>query len=96
MTAPLVRYCRDHTSCTYEAKDYATVVSFVRNGVKEWVPIVVTNYGKELGVKEMETCKKIVYFQNENCPHLSIRKGKCQFPTPIARQTRSRLKSETP
>ena len=60
---------------------------------KEWVPIVVTNYGKELSVKKM--CQKIVYFQNENGPHFYIRKGKCQFPIPIARQTHSRLKSET-
>ena len=67
----------------YEAKDDTTGVSFERNGVKEWVPIVVTNYGKELGVKEMERCKKIVYFQNKNGPQFSIRKGKCQFPTPI-------------
>ena len=80
----------------YEAKDDTTGVSFEKNGVKEWVPIVVTNYGKELGVKEMERCKKIVYFQNENGPQFSIRKGKCQFPTPVARRTRSRLKSETP
>ena len=80
----------------YEAKDDTTGVSFEKNGVKEWVPIVVTNYGKELGVKEMERCKKIVYFQSENGPQFSIRKGKCQFPTPIARRTRSRLKSETP
>ena len=28
----------------YEAKDDTTGVSFERNGVKEWVPIVVTNY----------------------------------------------------
>ena len=68
---------------------------------KEWSERMGTNccdynYGKELGVKEMETCKKIVYFQNENGPQFSIRKGKCQFPTPIARWTRSRLKSETP
>ena len=78
----------------YETKDDTTDVSFEKNGVKEWVPIVVTNYGKEQGVKEMERCKKIVYFQNE--PQFSIRKGKCQFPTPIARRTGSRLKSETP
>ena len=39
----------------YEAKDDTTGVSFEKNGVKEWAPIVVTNYGKELGVKE-ENC----------------------------------------
>ena len=75
MTAPLVRYCKDHTILLYEAKDDTTGVSFEKNGVKKWVPIVVTNYGKELGVKEMERCKKIVYFQNENGPQFSIRKG---------------------
>ena len=79
----------------YEAKDDTTGVSFEKNGVKKWVPIVVTNYGKELSVKEMERCKKIVYFQNENGPQFSIRNGKCQFPTPIARRTRLLLKSET-
>ena len=65
----------------YDAKDDTTGVSFEKNGVKEWVPIVVTN--KELSVKEMErcTCKKIVHFQSENGPQFSIRKGKCQFPT---------------
>ena len=79
----------------YEAKDDTTGVSFEKNGVKKWVPIVVTNYGKELSVKEMERCKKIVHFQNENGPQFSIRNGKCQFPTPIARRTRLLLKSET-
>ena len=38
----------------YEAKDDTTGVSFEKNGVKEWVSIVVTSYGKELSVKEME------------------------------------------
>ena len=78
----------------YEAKDDATGVSFEKNGVKEWLPIVVTKKGKELSVKELERCKRIVYFQNENGPHFSIRKGNCQFPTPIARRTRSWIKSE--
>ena len=79
----------------YEAKDDATGVSFEKNGVKEWVPIVVTKKGKELSVKELERSKRIVYFQNENGPHFSIRKGNCQFPTPIARRTCSRIKPET-
>ena len=30
----------------YEAKDDATGVSFEKNGVKEWVPIVVTRKGR--------------------------------------------------
>ena len=47
MTAPL----QGSHNIVYEAKDNTTGVSF---GVKEWVPIVVTNYGKELGVKETE------------------------------------------
>ena len=68
MTSPLVRYCKDHTILLYEAKDDTTGVSFEKNGVKKWVPIVLTDYGKELGLKEMERCKKIVYFQNENVP----------------------------
>ena len=33
----------------------------------------MTNYGKEIGVKEMERCKKIVYFQNENGTQFSKR-----------------------
>ena len=70
-------------------------MSFEKNGVKEWVPIVVTRKGKELSVKELERSKRIVYFQNENGPHFSIRKGNCQFPTPIARQTCSQIKPET-
>ena len=76
----------------YEAKDEAAGVSFEKNGVKEWVPIVETRKGKELSVKELERCKRIVYFRNENGPHFSIRKGNCQFPTPIAKRTRSRIK----
>ena len=43
----------------YEAKDDAAGVSFEKNGVKEWVPIFMTNYGKELSVKELERCKRI-------------------------------------
>ena len=64
----------------YETKDDTTDVSFEKNGVKEWVPIVVTNYGKKLGVKEMERYKKIVYFQNENGPQFSIRKENVTSP----------------
>ena len=64
-TARITQYC-----VGYEAKE-DTSVSFEKNGVKEWVPIVVTSYGKELSVKEMERCKKIVYFQNENDPQFS-------------------------
>ena len=55
-----------------------TGASFEKNGVKEWVAIVVTNYGREPNVKEMERRKKIVYFRNENGLH------KERFPIPIS------------
>ena len=57
----------------YEARDDTTGVSFNKNGKREWLPVVVTNQGKEMSpAAELKRCKKIVYFENENTPHFSI------------------------
>ena len=51
MTALFVRYCKDHTGSCMRPK-MITGASFENNGVKEWVAIVVTNYGREPNVKK--------------------------------------------
>lgn len=48
-------------SILFEAKDDAAGISIEKNGVKEWLPFVVTNYGKDLTVEELERFKRIVY-----------------------------------
>ena len=46
---------------------------------------IVTNMGKEMGVNELNKCKRIVYFENDNNPHFSIRQGRFQSPgSPMA------------
>ena len=49
----------------YEARDDSTGISFVKNGKREWVPIVVTEGGREMSVAELKKCKRIVYFEKE-------------------------------
>ena len=45
MTTPLIdEVLQGSCNIVYETKDDTTGVSFEKNGVKEWVPIVVTNY----------------------------------------------------
>ena len=75
----------------YEARDDSTGISFVKNGKREWVPIVVTEGGREMSVAELKKCKRIVYFEEGENHYLSLRLRKFQFPTPIARRTRSQL-----
>ena len=78
----------------YESRDDTTGISFVRNGIREWVPIVVDNLsGGEMNAAEMDRCKRIVYFEKEESPYFSIRQGKFSYPTPIAKQTCSQLSS---
>ena len=78
----------------YESRDDTTGISFVRNGIREWVPIVVDNLsGGEMNAAEMDRCKRIVYFEKEESPYFSIRQGKFNYPTPIAKQTHSQLSS---
>ena len=52
----------------YEAKDDTISVSFVRNGVKEWVPIAVTYYGKVLSVKRWRDARKLCTFRMKMVP----------------------------
>ena len=57
----------------YEAKDDVPGVHFDKNGQKKWLPVIVTDDGKELSVKDLEKCKRIVYFEAENGPHFSMK-----------------------
>jgi hypothetical protein len=64
----------------------------VRNGTREWVPVVVNKLsGGEMNAAEMDRCKRIVYFEKEEYPYFSIQQGKFRYPTPIAKRTRSQL-----
>lgn len=61
----------------YEARDDTTGISFVRNGIREWVPIVVNKPSSgEMNAAEMDRCKRIVYFEKEESPYFSIQQGK--------------------
>ena len=42
--------------------------SFEKNGVKEWVAIVVTNYGREPNVKEWRGARKLCTFRMKMVP----------------------------
>ena len=73
MTALFVRYCKDHTISCMRPKMMITCKLW-----KEWVAIVVTNYGREPNVKEMERCKKISEWKWTPLLH------KERFPIPIS------------
>ena len=77
-----------------EARDDATKISFVMNGRREWVPVVVTKLrGGEMNVAKWINVRRIVYFEKEDSPYFSIWQGKLQFPRPIAKRTRFQLPS---
>ena len=47
----------------YEARDDTTGISFVRNGIREWVPVVVNKLSGgeiQMNAAEMDRCKRIV------------------------------------
>ena len=44
----------------------STGISFVKNGKREWVPVVVTKSGGEMSAFEFEGCKRIVHFGKTN------------------------------
>ena len=72
-------------SVVYEARDATTGISFVKNGRREWIPVVVTKLrGGEMSAAETDKCKRIVYFEKENSLYFLIWQGKLLFPTPIA------------
>ena len=66
---------------------------------EKWVPIRVLkdesdDSDGEYDLDYIRSCKRICYFKrNKNGdPAVSTHRGKCKFPTPIAYQTRTRLK----
>ena len=48
----------------YEARDDSTGISFVKNGKREWVPVVVTEGGREMSVAELA---KKISISNTHC-----------------------------
>ena len=42
----------------YEARNDSTGISFVENGKKEWVPVVITKRGRKTSAHELKGCKR--------------------------------------
>ena len=81
MTALFVRYCKDHTGSCMRPKMMITGASFENNGVKEWVAIVVTNYGREPNVKKRwRGAGELCTFRIKMVPLLH----KERFPIPVS------------
>ena len=70
----------------------------VENGLSKWIPIRILkpDWNKEASdssnaeydVEFLHSCKKVQYCRGENGnPFLSIHRGKCKYPTPIAYRT---------
>ena len=62
-SSSLTDLLREAKNVVYEARDDSTGISFVTNGKREWVPIVVTKGDREMSAAELKGCKRIVYFE---------------------------------
>ena len=82
-------------------KDDSPGLSYMENGLSKWIPIQILkpDWNKEASdssnadVEFLRSCKKVQYCRSENAnPFLSIHRGKCKYPTPIAYRTQTRSK----
>ena len=83
----------------FEVRDDTPSLLYKEQEEEKWVPIRVL---KNMSVDSDEqydldyicSCKRIRYFKRDKNgdPAVSIHRGKCKFPTPIALRTRTRLK----
>ena len=56
--------------------------------------IITFSSNAEYDVEFLRSCEKVQYCRSENGnPFLSIHRGKCKYPTPIAYRTQTRSKS---
>ena len=44
----------------------------MKNGKREWVPVVITKRDGEMSAHELEGCKRIAYFEEKDKPYLLI------------------------
>ena len=81
----------------YEAKEDVPGVRFQKHGKENWVPVraVLDSIHKD-DIHYLKGCESVRFFRSaDGTPSLSLRKGKCRFPTPIALRTRARSRHDT-
>ena len=83
----------------FEVRDDTPCLLYKEQEEEKWVPIrvlkdVSDDSDKEYDLDYIRSCKRIRYFKRDKNgdPAVSIHRGKCKFPTPIAFRTRTRLK----
>ena len=83
----------------FEVRDGTPCLLYKEQEEEKWVPIRVLkdmsdDSDKEYDLDYIRSCKQIRYFKRDKNgdPAVSIHRGKCKFPTPIAFRTRTRLK----
>ena len=88
---------------TFVMKDDSTRLSYMENGSSKWIPIRILkpdwnkkasdSSNAEYDAEFLRSRKMVQYCWSENGnPFLSIHRGKCKYPTPIAYRTRTRSK----
>ena len=84
---------------TFEVRNDTPCLLYKEQEEEKWVPIRVLkdesdDSDEEYDLDYIRSCKLISCFKKDKNgdPAVSIHHGKCKFPTPIAHQTRTRLK----
>ena len=87
----------------FEVRDDTPCLLYKEQEEEKWVPIRVLkdmsdDSDKEYDLDYIHSCERIRYFKRDKNgdPAVSIHRGKCKFPTPIAYRTRTRLKQTDP
>ena len=81
----------------YEAKEDIPGIRFQKHGKENWVPVraVLDSIHKD-DIHYLKGCKSVRFFRStDGTPSLSLHRGKCRFPTPIALRTRARSRHDT-
>ena len=81
----------------YEAKEDIPGVRFQKHGKENWVPVraALDSIHKD-DIHYLKGCRSVRFFRSaDGTPSLSLHRGKCRFPTPIALRTRARSRHDT-